>query len=92
MPKKLENMTQDERIEYWANVREKERINRRNRIAKLSMEQRAAVISVHNLLDSVLDVALYPDLGAIRAVSAYDLQELSEAMHTLQFQFNLKGE
>lgn len=92
MPKKLENMTQDERIEYWHNVREKERINRRNRIAKLSMEQRAAVISVHNLLDSVLDVALYPDLGGIRAVSAYDLQELSEAMNTLQFQFNLKGE
>ena len=89
MPKKLENMTQDERIEYWANVREKERINRRNRIAKLSMEQRAAVISVHNLLDSILDVALYPDLGGIRAVSAYDLQELSEAMNTLQFQFNL---
>ena len=92
MPKKLENMTQDERIEYWANVREKERINRRNRIAKLSMEQRAAVISVHNLLDSILDVALYPDLGGIRAASAYDLQELSEAMNTLQFQFNLKGE
>ena len=92
MAKKLENMTQDERIEYWANVREKERINRRNRIAKLSMEQRAAVISVHNLLDSVLDVALYPDLGGIRAVSAYDLQELSEAMETLRFQFNLKGE
>jgi len=92
MAKKLENMTQDERIEYWHNVREKERINRRNRIAKLSMEQRAAVISVNNLLDRVLDVALYPDLGGIRAVSAYDLQELSEAMNTLQFQFNLKGE
>ena len=92
MAKKLENMTTAERIEYWANVREQERINRRNRIAKLSMEQRAAVISVHNLLDSVLDVALYPDLGGIRAVAAYDLQELSEAMHTLQFQFNLKGE
>jgi len=73
-------------------VREKERIKRRNRIAKLSMEQRAAVISVNNLLDRVLDVALYPDLGGIRAVSAYDLQELSEAMNTLQFQFNLKGE
>ena len=85
-------MTQDERIEYWHNVREKERINRRNRIAKLSMEQRAAVISVHNLLDSILDVALYPDLGGIRAVSAYDLQELSHASDTLQFQFNLKGE
>ncbi len=92
MAKKLENMTQDERIEYWANVREKERIDRRNRIAKLTMDQRAAVINLNKLLDSVLDVALYPDLGGIRAVSAYDLQELSEAMHTLQFQFNLKGE
>ena len=80
MPKKLENMTQDERIEYWHNVREKERINRRNRIAKLSMEQRAAVISVNNLLDTVLDTALHPDMGGIRAV-----------MDTLQFQFNLRG-
>jgi len=90
MAKKLENMTQDERIEYWHNVREKERINRRNRIAKLSMEQRAAVISVHNLLDRVLDTALHPDMGGIRAVTAFDLQELSEAMDILQFQFNLR--
>ena len=92
MAKKLENMTTDERIAYWAEQREKERIQRRDRIGKLSIEQRAAVISVYNLLDSVLDVALYPDLGGIRAVSAYDLQELSDAKDTLQFQFNLKGE
>ena len=92
MAKKLENMTTDERIEYWANVREKERINRRNRIAKLSMDQRAAVINLNKLLDSVLDVAIYPDMGGIRMVSAFDLQELSDAMDTLQFQFNLKGE
>ena len=92
MAKKLQNMTTDERIEYWANVREKERINRRNRIAKLSMDQRAAVINVNKLLDSVLDVAIYPDMGGIRMVSAFDLQELSDAMDTLQFQFNLKGE
>tara|TARA_A100001011_G_scaffold183780_1_gene192607 strand:- start:204 stop:482 length:279 start_codon:yes stop_codon:yes gene_type:complete len=92
MAKKLENMTQDERIAYWENVREKERINRRNRIAKLTMEQRAAVIEVNTLLDRVLDVALYPDMGGIKAVSAYNLQELSDAMDTLQFQFNLRGE
>lgn len=92
MAKKLENMTQDERIAYWAAQREKERIQRRDRIGKLSIEQRAAVISVYNLLDSVLDVALYPDMGGIRAVSAYDLQELSDAKDTLEFQFNLKGE
>jgi hypothetical protein len=89
MAKKLENMTTDERIAYWAKVREKERIQRRDRIGKLFIEQRTAVISVYNLLDSVLDVALYPDLGGIRAVSAYDLQELSDAKDKLRFQFNL---
>ena len=92
MAKKLQNMTQDERIAYWENIREKERINRRNRIAKLSMEQRAAVININKLLDTVLDVALYPDMGGIKAVTAYDLQELSDAMDALQYQFNLRGE
>ena len=85
-----QNMTHDERIAHWENVREKERIDRRNRIAKLSMEQRAAVIDINKLLDKVLDVALYPDMGGIRMVSAYDLQELSDAMDTLQWQFNLR--
>ena len=42
MAKKLQNMTQDERIAYWENQREKERIQRRNRIGKLSIEQRCA--------------------------------------------------
>ena len=92
MAKKLENMTTNERIAYWENVREKERINRRNRIAKLTMEQRAAVIELNKLLDTVLDVALYPDMGGIKAVTAYDLQELSDAMDALQYQFNLRGE
>ena len=92
MAKKIENMTQDERIAYFENVREKERINRRNRIAKLTMEQRAAVININKLLDTVLETALYPDMGGIKAVTAYDLQELSDAMDALQYQFNLRGE
>ena len=90
MAKKLRNMTDDERMKYWAAQREKERIDRRNRIAKLSMEQRAAVINVNKLLDTVLDVALYPDMGGIRMVSAFDLQELYDAMYTLQSQFDLR--
>ena len=87
--KKLSNMTTDERIAYWEQEREKERIKRRNRIGKLSIDQRAAVIEVHKLLDSILDTALYPDMGGIKAVSAYELQELSDAKDTLAFQFNL---
>ena len=89
MTKKLQNMTQDERIAYWENQREKERIQRRIRICKLSIDQRAAVIEVYKLLDDILDTALYPDMGGIKMVSAYSLQELSDANDTLQFQFNL---
>jgi len=89
MAKKLQNMTQDERIAYWENQREKERIQRRNRIGKLSIDQRAAVIEIYKLLDDILDTALYPDMGGIKMVSAYSLQELSDAKDTLQFQFNL---
>ena len=48
-----------------------------------------AVIEVNKLLDSILDTALYPDMGGIKAVSAYELQELSDAKDTLAFQFNL---
>jgi len=91
MAKKLHNMTTDERITYFAKEREKERIQRRNRIGKLSIEQRVAVIKVHELLDSILDTALYPDMGGIKMVSAYDLQELSDAKDTLQHQFNLNS-
>ena len=90
MAKKLHNMTTDERIAYFAKEREKERIQRRNRVGKLSIEQRVAVIKVHELLDSILDTALYPDMGGIKMVSAYDLQELSDAKDTMEFQFNLK--
>ena len=89
MAKKLQNMTQDERIAYWENQREKERIQRRNRIGKLSIDQRAAVIEIYKLLDDILDTALYPDMGGIKMVSAYSLQELSDAKDILQFQFNL---
>ena len=89
MGKKLENMTQDERIAYWAAQREKERIQRRDRIAKLSLDQRVAVINVYQMLDEMLDTALYPDLGGIKAVTAYDLQELADAKDRLRYEFNL---
>ena len=88
MAKKLENMTQDERIAYWAAQREKERIQRRDRIAKLSLDQRVAVIKVYQLVDEILDTALYPDLGGIKAVTAYDLQEFYDAQDRLHHEFN----
>ena len=93
MPKKeYHNMTPKQRMAYWEKIREKEKQERSKRVDKLSDEQRKAVTAVYKLLDSILDTALYPDMGGIAAVSAYELQELSHANDTLQFQFNLKGE
>lgn len=94
MGKKIEyhNMTPKQRMAYWEKLREKDKAARAVKINKLSLEQRKAVVEVNRLLDSILDTALYPDMGGIKMVSAYDLQELSDAKDTLQFQFNLKGE
>ena len=86
------NMTPKQRMAYWEKIREKDKAARAVKINKLSLEQRKAVVEVNRLLDSILDTALYPDMGGIKMVSAYDLQELSDAKDTLQFQFNLKGE
>ena len=91
MAKKLENMTTDERIEYWAKEREKEKKQRQTTVNMLSPLQQAALYNINSKLDSVIDIALYPDLGGIRSVSAFDLQELNDAWETLQFQFNLKN-
>ena len=87
--KEYHNMTPKQRMAYWEKVRKKEQIERKIRIDRLSKEQRAAVIEVNKLLNSILDTALYPDMGGIKMVSAYELQELSDAKDTLAFQFNL---
>ena len=89
MAKKLENMTDDERIAHWAKVREQDKQKRQSCMNKLQPMQQAALYSINSKLNAVLETALYPDMGGIRAVSAYDLQELSDAKDALAFQFNL---
>lgn len=89
MAKKYENMTNDEKIAYHKKEREKEAAERAVNINHLSFEQRMAIVEVSNWLNRVLDTALYPDMGGIKMVSAYELQELSDAKDILQFQFNL---
>ena len=89
MTKKLENMTQDERIAHWEKVREKDKQKRQSSVNGLQPMQQAALYNINSKLYAVLETALYPDMGGIRAVSAFDLQELSDAKDTLAFQFNL---
>ena len=89
MAKKYENMTMDEKIAYNKKKQQRDREDREILINQLSYDQRMAVINVDKWLSSVLDVALYPDMGGIRMVSAYELQELSDASDTLKYQFNI---
>lgn len=89
MAKKYENMTVDEKIAYNKKKQQKDKEDRELLINQLSYDQRMAVINVDKWLSRVLDVALYPDMGGIRMVSAYELQELSDASDTLKYQFNI---
>jgi len=92
MAKKYENMTADEKIAYYYKQRQKDKEDRALKINHLSYEQRMAVINVDKWLSKVLDVALYPDMCGIRMVSAYELQELSDASDILKHQFNIGEE
>ena len=89
MAKKLENMTQDERIAYFAAQREKESADRWKRMNQLTYAQRSSILDVHKRLDEVLDTALHPCMGGIKAVTAYDLQELADARDRLRNEFNI---
>jgi hypothetical protein len=89
MAKKLENMTADERIAYWENERRKAYINRQDRINKLNFDQRVALADLHSKLQTVLDTALDVDMGGIKAISLFEMQELQYAADKLHFEFNL---
>lgn len=92
MAKKLQNMTADERIAYWENQREKEKSERAVAINKLMYAQRMAVVDLHSNLQTVLDTALDVDMGGIKAVSLFEMQELQYAADKLHFEFNLSSD
>lgn len=92
MAKKYENMTTDERIAYWENERRKARVNRQDRINKLNFDQRVALADLHSKLQTVLDTALDVDMGGIKAVSLFEMQELQYAADKLHFEFNLNSD
>ena len=84
-------MTTDERIEHYHKQREEERKERQTKLDHLSQEQRDSAKDLFKVLDDVLDTAMYPDMGGgIKAVSAYQLQELYDLTYTFPKQFNLR--
>ena len=89
MTKKLEDMTDDERIAHWQKVREEEQQDRQDKVNQLNEAQREAALTLFKQLDDILDVALYPGMGGLRCVTVLDLQDLDEAKNVFKYQFNL---
>ena len=90
--KETKDMTYAEREAHWEKERAKERAERQDAMSHLSEEQTAIAWGLYKQLREVLDVALYPDNGGIKYVSAYDLQELELLMERFGYQFNMRGD
>ena len=90
--KQTKDMTYAEREAHWEKERAKKRAARQDAMSHLSEEQAAVAWGLYKQLREVLEVALYPDNGGIKYVSAYDLQELELLMERFGYQFNMRGD
>lgn len=90
--KETKDMTYAEREAHWEKERAKERAARHDAMSHLSEEQLAVAWGLYKQLREVLEVALYPDNGGIKYVSAYELQELEVLMERFGYQFNMRGD
>lgn len=87
MAKKLENMTQNERLAYWAKQQEAERSARQVRIDNLDEAQMQAIKDVYKLASSITDDALYH--GGVRCIPCDDFNQLEDKLNDLIRQFNI---
>jgi hypothetical protein len=92
MPKKYENMTADERMVYWEKKREQEKNIKQKHVDLLEPSQLKALKDMDKLLTSVLQTAMYNDMGGMRMVSMVEMQDLEEAHNLVKFKFNLGDE
>lgn len=88
--KKLENMSTDERIAYWAKVRETERNARQVRLDNLSPEQLLAVHRMYKLSRELVHEALYG--AGVRYIYCDTFNELEDTIEIIRNQFNMGEE
>ena len=89
MSKKLENMTQDERLAYWAKQQEAERKDRQKAIDALSTEQLLAVHTMYKLAKDIVDEALYG--AGVRYIYCDTFNQLEDTVQIINRQFNMDG-
>jgi hypothetical protein len=85
--KKLENMTNDERIAYWAKVQKKEMDDRQAIIDQLTPEMLKAIQNLNKYALSVSSEALHG--AGVRYIYCDDFNELYDAAETVRRLFNM---
>jgi hypothetical protein len=85
--KKLENMTNDERIEYWAKQQKKEMDARQAIIDQLPPAMLDAVTRLSKYANAVSCEALHG--GGVRYIYCDDFNELYDAAETVRRLFNM---
>ena len=83
-PKNFENMSHDERVEYWEKKRECEALERQERIDGLSKEQRDAVKEAYQAISAAM-----MSLHECQDLWLSDVKKLDDSMWSIRREFNL---
>ena len=85
-PKNFENMSHDERVEYWEKKREREGRERQVRLDGLTQEQRDAVKEAYDAISSAMMT-----LHECQDLWMSDVKKLDDSMWSIRREFNLEG-
>jgi len=88
--KKIENMTMDERMAYWAKEQQKETAERQAIIDQLTPAMLDALTKLHKYALSVSCEALHG--AGVRFIYCDDFNELYDASEDVRRLFNIKSE
>jgi len=83
-PKNFENMSHDERIEYWEKKRKCEARERQVRIDGLTQEQRDAVSDAYKALSAAM-----MSLHECQDLWMSDIKKMDDSMWSIRREFNL---
>jgi len=89
MAKKLENMTPEERMEYYAKRHAKEAAERQKIIDAIPADMMRLIADLATKAERVSDTGGYGCNGGVRYLPAFDLQELESAVQEVRRKFNL---
>jgi hypothetical protein len=83
-PKNFENMSHEERVEYWEKKRECEGRDRQVRIDGLTQEQRDAVSDAYKALSAAM-----MSLHECQDLWMSDIKKMDDSMWSIRREFNL---